>query len=70
MIYGLALVALAFDVISAISSAGKPGGGPALSTAGGIRNVMNLYREAVAGVITFSGAMRKSNRPWGPIGGR
>lgn len=25
------------------------------------------YREAVAGVITFRGATRKSTRPWGPI---
>ena len=44
MIYGLALAALAIplvSVISAITSAGKSGGDPALSTPEGIRNVMS-----------------------------
>ena len=50
MIYGLALAALALvpiSAISAIAAAGRSGGGPALSTTEGIRNVMSASSSAL-----------------------
>ena len=66
MIYGLALAALAFaaiSAISAISTAGKSGGGPALSTAAGIRNVMSAglpggILALVIGILIMAGEFR------------
>ena len=66
MIYGLGLAALAIapiNAISAISNAGKSGGGPALTTAGGIRAVMatSLFGGIlvlVIGILIVAGEFR------------
>jgi ABC-2 type transport system permease protein len=66
MIYGLALAALALVPISAISAivaAGKSGGGPALSTTEGIRNVMSASSSGalsvlVIGILIMAGEFR------------
>jgi ABC-2 type transport system permease protein len=65
-IYGLALAALAIplvSVISAINSAGKSGGHPALSTPEGIRNVMatSLFSGLlvlIIGILLMAGEFR------------
>jgi ABC-type transport system involved in multi-copper enzyme maturation permease subunit len=66
MIYGLGLAALAIapiSAISAISNAGKSGGGPALTTAEGIRAVMapSLFAGIlvlVIGILIMAGEFR------------
>jgi len=68
MIYGLALAALALvgiSAVSAISTAGKSSGGPALSTAAGIRNVMSAASAGsilvlVIGILIMAGEFRHS----------
>jgi ABC-type transport system involved in multi-copper enzyme maturation permease subunit len=66
MIYGLGLAAVAFapiSAISAISSAGKAGGGPALATPEGIRNVISSASAGgifvlVIGILMMAGEFR------------
>ncbi len=66
MIYGLALAALAIpvvSVISAITSAGKSGGDPALSTPEGIRTVMSTslfggLLVLIIGILLMAGEFR------------
>jgi ABC-2 type transport system permease protein len=66
MIYGLALAALAFvplSVASAIISAGKSGGGPALGTGEGIRGVMSAGSSGsltvlIIGILIIAGEFR------------
>jgi ABC-2 type transport system permease protein len=68
MIYGLALSALVFapiTVISVITSAGKSGGAPSLTTSQGIRNVMSAGSSGaivvlVIGILIMAGEFRHS----------
>jgi ABC-2 type transport system permease protein len=68
MIYGLALAAVAFaaiNVVSAIASAGKSGGSPALGTGEGIRNVMSSGSSGaiialIIGILIMAGEFRHS----------
>jgi ABC-2 type transport system permease protein len=68
MIYGLALSALVFapiTVISVITSAGKSGGAPSLTTGEGIRNVMSAGSSGaivvlVIGILIMAGEFRHS----------
>jgi ABC-2 type transport system permease protein len=68
MIYGLAFAALVFapiSVISAITSAGKSGGAPSLTTGEGIRNVMSAGSSGaivvlVIGILIMAGEFRHS----------
>jgi ABC-type transport system involved in multi-copper enzyme maturation permease subunit len=66
MVFGLALAALAFaaiNVISAMSTAGKSGGAPALSTGEGVRNVMSAGSSGtiivlIIGILIMAGEFR------------
>jgi ABC-2 type transport system permease protein len=68
MFYGLALVALAFvplSVVSAITSAGKSGGAPALTTGEGLSNVMSAASSGgiivlIIGILIMAGEFRHS----------
>jgi hypothetical protein len=68
MIHGLAFAALAFvpmSVTSAITSAGKSGGSPALDSAEGIRNVMSAGSSGaiivlIIGILIMAGEFRHS----------
>jgi len=68
MIYGLAVAALAFAAIStidAVSRAGKSGGGAALSTGQGIRDVMSAGSSSglvllLIGILVMAGEFRHS----------